>query len=109
VGVLALGGIAWGGWAAGGVAIGWQACGGFALAWNAAAAGVALAHDCALGGYAEALHANDALAGRLIHPSLFFQCAQVACDDSVAMNLIWAVPMLWWWRTVRQHRQPGQA
>jgi hypothetical protein len=102
VGVLALGGLALGGWAFGGLAVGWQAFGACAFAWNAAAGGVAVAHDFALGGTAQALEVNNATAETFILQHGFFTAASHVFKYHLAwMNLIWILPMVAWWRAVR--------
>ncbi len=104
-GIFALGGFAAGIWATGGTSIGWQAFGGCAMAWNAAAGGVALAHDFAVGGLAQAAQANTEAARQLIASQPFFTCAKRVCDHSILLNLLWAVPLIFWWRTVRRARK----
>jgi hypothetical protein len=106
VGVAALGGFALGAWSFGGLAVGWQAFGACALAWNAAAGGVAIAHDFALGQSAHALQANNAVAQSFIRASGFFQIAAHVFRYHLAwINLIWVVPMIGWWRMVRRANQ----
>ena len=102
VGVLPLGGLAIGGWAFGGLAVGWQAFGACAFAWNAAAGGVAIAHDVALGQTAQALQVNNDSARAYIQQLGFFTTAWYVFQYYLAwMNLIWILPMLAWWRLVR--------
>jgi len=105
LGIVALGGFALGGWATGGVALGWQSFGCCALAWDAASGGIALARDYALGAIAHAAQANNEVARNLAGPNRFFALARVICDYSLLANLVWLVPMLLWWRTVRKHGQ----
>ena len=100
---FAIGGMAWGGlaigvWALGGLALGWQAFGSCAIAWNAAMGGAAVAHDFALGGFAQAAQANNEIAAQVIQPNLFFKSGQVVFRHSAWVNLIWVIPlMIWWW------------
>ena len=62
VGVISVGGAAIGLLAIGSIAAGWYAFGPLAVAWKAAAGGVAIAHDFAVGGLARAVEANTAAA-----------------------------------------------
>jgi hypothetical protein len=103
VGVLALGGFAAGGWATGGVALGWQAFGGCALAWDSAMGGIAMARQYAEGAFASAAQAGNDLARSFFNSNRFFGFAQLVCDYSLLANLIWVVPMIFWWRIVRKH------
>ena len=104
VGLLALGGFSFGVWSFGGLALGWQAFGGFAIAWSAAMGGFAVAHDFALGGFAHAAQANNEFAGRFIRPLLFFRYGAVAMRHLFWLNLLWVIPMIAWWRTIRRAR-----
>jgi hypothetical protein len=105
VGLLALGGAALGVWTWGGFAVGWQAFGGCALAWNAAFGGMAVARDFALGGFAQAAQANNAAAKHFMDSNPFFHYSQVSSRYSFWLNLIWVVPMLLIWRTIKRRRQ----
>jgi hypothetical protein len=102
LGMLALGGTSLGMWSFGGLAIGWEAFGGCAIAWKAAVGGVAVAHDFALGGIAQALQANSEAAAKFVRAQPFFSATQVVFRYLAWLNLIWVVPMLWWWRTTRR-------
>jgi hypothetical protein len=102
LGVFSLGGIALGLWAVGGMAAGWQACGGFALAWNSAVGAIAYACGNGAESFAAVLDASTPHQGPA-HSSPFFAAAQAICDHSMLINLVWALPMLFWWRTVRKH------
>jgi zinc protease len=62
IGLISVGGAAAGLLALGSIAAGWWAFGPLAVAWKAAAGGVAIAHDYALGGLARAAEANTAIA-----------------------------------------------
>ena len=62
VGVVSIGGAAVGLLALGSLAAGWWAFGPVAVAWKAAAGGVAIAHDYAVGGLVRAAEANTAVA-----------------------------------------------
>jgi RNA polymerase sigma factor (sigma-70 family) len=103
-GPLALGGFALGIWSFGGLAIGWQSYGGFALAWNAAMGGLAVAHDFALGAIANAAQVNNGAAEAVIKPAWFFRASEVAIRYLAWLNLLWVVPMLFWWRKMARER-----
>ncbi len=62
LGLFAAGGFAAGWLGVGGFAIGYQAVGGLTMGWQAAFGGVALAREFAVGGIANAMEANTALA-----------------------------------------------
>jgi hypothetical protein len=64
--------------------------------------GAAVAHDFALGGVAAAAQANNEVAAALVRRSWFFQNAQAVFPYLAWLNLIWVVPMLFWWRAVRR-------
>ena len=102
IGLLAIGGFAFGGWAFGGFAIGWQAFGGCALAWSAAAGGLAVARDFAVGGIAHAAQVNNPIAENFIRGHVFFQKMEAYSRHLGWLNLLWLVPMLAWWRKLRQ-------
>ena len=103
--MLVIGGSSLGLWTFGGLAIGWQAFGGLAIAWNAAAGGVALARDFALGGIAHAGQANNEIAERFIGAKVFFRSAKGICDYCVWLNLIWVIPMMIQWRIIARKRR----
>jgi hypothetical protein len=105
LGPVALGGFSLGIWAMGGLAAGWQSFGGLALAWNAALGGAALAHDYALGGIAQAALANSPAARFWIQEHSFFAVAQRVCEHLAWINLLWLIPLVLWWRSVKR---PGQ-
>ncbi|HEY4414620.1 MAG TPA: sigma-70 family RNA polymerase sigma factor [Verrucomicrobiae bacterium] len=110
LGICALGGFAFGVWALGGLAVGWQACGGCALAWDAASGGIALAQHIASGGMAHALQANNEFARQFINSNLFFRWSEFYGRHSFLMNLIWATPMVIFWRiTQRRRAQQSQS
>jgi hypothetical protein len=104
IGPLALGGFALGIWSFGGLAIGWQSYGGFALAWNAAMGGFAVAHDFALGAIANAAQVNNDAARAVIKPAWFFRASEVGIRYLAWLNLLWVVPMLFWWRKMARAR-----
>jgi hypothetical protein len=104
IGPVALGGFSLALWSFGGFALGWQAFGGCAIAWNAALGGAALAHDCALGGIALAAQANNAAAQLYIQANPLFQNAQIVARHLAWLNLLWVIPMIVWWRTIRRAR-----
>lgn len=102
LGLMPVGGFAFGGWAFGGFALGWQAFGGCALAWNAAAGGLAVARDFALGGIAHAAQINNAAAENFIRSQLFFVRMELVSRHLAWLNLLWLIPMLaWWWKLKR--------
>jgi RNA polymerase sigma factor (sigma-70 family) len=98
LGVLAMGGMAVGGWVFGGVAVGWNAFGACAIAWKAAVGAVALAHDFALGGIAQAAQAGNAAAETYVKSSEFFHSVTWLSQYAGWLNLLWVLPMLLWWR-----------
>ena len=102
IGPIALGGFSLAIWSFGGFALGWQAFGGCAIAWNAALGGAALAHDYALGGIALAAQANNAAAQLYIQANPFFQNGQIVARYLAWLNLLWVIPMIAWWRTIRR-------
>lgn len=97
-GVIGIGGLGTGMFAFGGLALGWMAFGGGALAWRAAKGGVALAHDFAVGGYANAMHANDLAAKNFIEQGWLFKLGDTIAGmkepPSGAIALILAVVVL---------------
>ncbi len=103
IGLFAIGGLALGVWSFGGTAIGWQAFGGFALAWDAAFGGVALVHDFALGAMAQAAQANDEIATQFFQTASFFKTAVAVSRYIGWLNLLWIVPLIAWWRALKQH------
>src|SRR5262249_11933847 len=104
LGGFALGGLGLGFWADGGVAIGWQAFGGCAIAWSAAFGGAAIAHDFAIGGFAHAAQANNLDARYFIDNIGFFSFSRKLSRYSILTNLIWILPMLFWWGKIRRAR-----
>ena len=110
IGLIALGGLSVGAWAFGGLALGWQAFGGCAVAWNAAAGGVAVAVDYALGGTAQAAEANTAAARGFIQEQGFFRTASYAFQHYLAwLNLVWVLPLMFWWRRIRRAKAMREA
>ncbi len=104
LGGLAIGGLAIGALSYGGLAIGWQAFGGCALAWSAAYGGAAIAHEYAVGGFAHALHANDEIARSFQQRLPFLRYSQAVAPFSFLTNLIWVIPMLFWWKKIKRAR-----
>ena len=104
-GLLALGGFSVGVWSFGGLALGWQALGGCAIAWSAAFGGAAIAHDYALGGIATAAQFNNKIAAEAINALPFFHYGQIVLRHMVWLNLIWVLPMLYWWRLVVRQKK----
>jgi RNA polymerase sigma factor (sigma-70 family) len=99
-GLLALGGFGLGVWTLGGLAIGWQACGGCAIAWKAALGGIALAREFAVGAVAYAAQAGNEAAIDFVNASGFFHLARFVFRYSLALNLLWVVPLVVQWRIV---------
>jgi RNA polymerase sigma factor (sigma-70 family) len=104
LGPVALGGFALGVWSFGGLAIGWQSYGGFALAWNAAMGGFAVAHDFALGAIANAAQVNNEAAEAAIKPTWFFRASEVGVRYLFWLNLLWVLPLIFWWRKMARTR-----
>jgi RNA polymerase sigma factor (sigma-70 family) len=102
LGLLGLGGTSLAIWSFGGLAIGWEAFGGCAVAWKAAVGGMAVARDYALGGIAQAVQANNDIAAAFARDDWFFSSAQVLFRYLAWLNLVWVVPMLWWWTVTRR-------
>jgi hypothetical protein len=102
LGLLALGGTSLAVWSFGGLAIGWEAFGGCAVAWKAAVGGMAVARDYALGGIAQAGQANNEIATAFARDHWFFSSAQILFRHLAWLNLLWVLPMLWWWSVTRR-------
>ncbi|HEX3719510.1 MAG TPA: RNA polymerase sigma factor [Verrucomicrobiae bacterium] len=98
VGLMAMGGVAIGGWVFGALAVAWEAYGACAIAWKAAVAGVALAHDFALGDIRQAAQAGTAAAEAYVKSSEFFQCSKWIGRYAGWLNILWVLPMALWWR-----------
>jgi RNA polymerase sigma factor (sigma-70 family) len=105
-GSLALGGLSLGVWAFGGLALGWQAFGACAIGWNAAAGGVALARDLALGIIARASQANTSTAQSFMGINRFFRISGILSSQVAWLNLLWVFPAMTWCRSLmrRGHR-----
>ena len=108
LGLFAAGGFAVGGWVFGGFALGWQAFGGCAFGFNAAMGGLALASKFALGGVAQALNANNPIASEFMKNNFFFHRMEILSHYLGWLNFLWLIPLVGWWRTVRQVRQATQ-
>ncbi|HWD93862.1 MAG TPA: RNA polymerase sigma factor [Verrucomicrobiae bacterium] len=93
LGFASFGAVTLGAWAFGAAAIGWQVHCGAGLAWNAAAGGVAVAHDFALGGIAHAAQANNPVASQFIDQSLFFRISRVISNHGIWLMLLWVIPV----------------
>lgn len=104
-GVFSIGGVSLGLWAFGGLAAGWQAYGGGCLAWNAAWGSVAVARDVAIGRFAFAAQVNNHVAWDLIATMPWFRYARILLRLIVWMQLLWIIPMFFWWRMLRQARR----
>ena len=100
VGLISLGGLSLGVWAFGALTVGWQAFGACALAWNGAQAGIALAHDFAVGGIARAMQANNAVAHVHFQQNPFFGAPRQLLRTLAWLNLLWVLPLLARWRIV---------
>ncbi len=98
IGLFAVGGLSIGLWSLGGLALGWQAWGGCAIAWNVAVGAAAVAHDFALGGIAQAAQANNKIAQKAAELSLSFRSLAAVYHHFLLFNLIWVVPLFFWWR-----------
>ncbi|MDB6059220.1 MAG: polymerase sigma factor [Verrucomicrobiales bacterium] len=105
IGGLALGGFALGYFAFGSIGAGWFSFSAAAIAWKAASGGVALAHDYAVGGYAEALQSNNEAAKQFILAQPFFRLGYATLKYLPLLNLVWVVPMFRWWRAVKKAKQ----
>jgi RNA polymerase sigma factor (sigma-70 family) len=104
LGGLAFGGLALGIAAVGGLAIGYLAHGGCALAWHAAQGGLVVARDFALGGGAQAAHANDALAREVIGAHGFFRRADAVLRNPWWVSVVWLPLLLLPWQIRRARR-----
>jgi RNA polymerase sigma factor (sigma-70 family) len=100
LGIFAIGGFALGGWAFGGFVFGWQSFGGCAVAWNAAQGALAIAHDFASGGLAQAAQVNNEIASQFMKESFFFRSMEMLSRHLMWMNLLWFLPLIAWWRTL---------
>lgn len=112
IGLIALGASAAGVWAFGAVAVGWQAFGEWAIGWNAAAGGVALAHDFALGRIARAAQVNRDIVWEFMKANPFFHYARQLVNYSAWLNLLWVVPLVVQWRVMagkRRREQPTKS
>ncbi len=97
-GSLAVGGLSLGVWSFGGLALGWQAFGACAIGWNAAAGGVALARDLALGIVAQAAQANSNAAQSFLSINWFFRLSKILSNQVAWLNLLWVFPAMTWCR-----------
>lgn len=104
LGVFSLGGLALGYWSLGSVGVGWLSFSAGAIAWKAASGGVALAHDYALGGYAEALQANTEASKQFVYSQPFFRAGFAMLPYLPFLNLLWVLPLFKWWRTAKKSR-----
>lgn len=109
LGIFSLGAVSLGVWAYGGLALGWQVCCGCGFAWHAAAGGVAMARDFALGGIARAAQANNEIAERFVQQDLFFRISRVIQNHSFLMMLLWVVPLTLQARVVARARRREEA
>jgi hypothetical protein len=103
MGVLALGGFALGYWAFGSIGVGWLSFSAGAIAWKAAIGGIALAHEFALGGYAEALQANNEVAKQFVYSQPFFRAGFAMLPYLPILNAVWVLPLFMWWRTAKKN------
>jgi RNA polymerase sigma factor (sigma-70 family) len=102
IGLVALGGFSLGWWSFGGCALGWLAFGGCAVAWKAALGQLALARGFALGTAAYAAHYNNAAAEAFADHTPFFRWAWVTLRHLYWINLLWVIPMIFWWRVEKR-------
>ncbi len=109
MGLLALGGLALGYWSFGSVGVGWLSFSAGAVAWKAACGGIALAHDYAMGGYAEALQANSEVAKQFVYSQRFFRIGFAILPYLPVLNLLWVLPLFKWWRTAKKQNQTATA
>ncbi|MDB6055752.1 MAG: polymerase, sigma-24 subunit, subfamily [Verrucomicrobiales bacterium] len=93
-GVISLGGLAFGVFALGGFAGGWIATGGAAVAWKVALGGAAIAHHFAKGGLAIARHANDAGALSYFSDHLFARLSDILVTYSAWTVLFAFFPLI---------------
>jgi len=100
LGLIALGALATGVWAFGAVAVGWQAFGEWAVGWNAAAGGVALAHDFALGRIARAAQLDRDIVWTFMESNTFFHYARQLVNYSAWLNVLWVIPVVVQWRII---------
>jgi RNA polymerase sigma factor (sigma-70 family) len=105
MGLVAIGGFALGWYALGAIGAGWLSFSAAAMAWKAAMGGVAVAHDYALGGYAQAFEANTKIAKEFITHHTFFRTAQAMLPYLPWANLLWIAPLLKWQRELKKHNQ----
>lgn len=105
VGVLSLGGFSLGIWSFGALAFGWHVFGACAIAWDAANGGIAMAHNFAVGGIAQALQANNEAARSYFERDLFFHNPRLILRYLAWLNLLWVIPMLARWRVVARSRR----
>jgi RNA polymerase sigma factor (sigma-70 family) len=108
-GVCTIGGVSLGMWAFGGLAAGWQAYGGGSIAWDAAWGGVALARNVAIGRFAFAAQANNHAAWDLVTTMAWFRYSRILLHQIVWMQLLWIVPMFFWWRMLLRSRKESPA
>jgi hypothetical protein len=102
VGLMTLGGFALGYYSFGAVGVGWFSFSACAIAWKAASGGVALAHDYALGGFAQAAQQNNDVARNFIFGQLFFRIVYSVLPYLFLMNLLWVLPLFKWWKIVKK-------
>ena len=109
LGLLALGGFSLGWWSFGGCAIGWLSFGGCALAWKAALGPLAVAHDFALGTTFVLPISTMPWPKPSPTPPPFFRYGQILLRHLYWVNLLWIIPMIFWWRIQkRRSAQPNQ-
>ncbi len=107
-GLLSFGGLALGGWAFGGLAIGWQAMGACALGFDSAVGAAGLAFHYALGLVAQAAEANSQLAQARSQESSFFTLGMTLGRYAAWLNLLWVLPLVYWWRKSASGRRSRQ-
>jgi RNA polymerase sigma factor (sigma-70 family) len=93
LGVFAIGAVATGVWAFGAAAVGWQICCGCGIALHSAIGGIVFAREFALGGFAVAAQANNAIAQRYFNQDTFFHVATTISNHNILLMLAWIIPV----------------
>jgi hypothetical protein len=101
IGALVVAGVALGIAPVGGLAAGLYAFGGAAFGWVAAVGGLAVARDWAVGGSANAVHANDPVALQYFRSNVYFQAVDWGMRNRWIVAPV-VLPLLLL-RTLRRH------
>ena len=64
--------------------------------------GLAIARDIALGGFAHAAQTNNEIATQFTKTNLFFRNMEVVSHYIGWLNLLWLIPFVGWWRTIKR-------